>query len=109
MKQSLRKRCQTLCGYLLIGLLAVIGCSTPASAAEYGDMEDHWAQATIEKWSDSGILAGYPGGTFKPDRTVARSELSAILYRVWGSMTAISVIPISRRAIGATVLDEVQS
>ena len=99
MKQSLRKRCQILCGCLLIGLLAVIGCSTPASAAEYGDMEVHLAQATIEKWSDSGILAGYPDGTFKPDRTVTRSELSAIFYRVWGSMTAISVIPISRKTM----------
>ncbi len=90
MKQRLRKCCQILCGCLLVGLLAAAECATPVYAAGYSDIEGHWAQATIEKWSDSGILAGYPDGTFKPDQTVVRSELSAILYRVWGSMTADS-------------------
>ena len=90
MKKHLKRRCIGLCGSLLIGLSAAVFCAAPSSAAQYNDIEGHWAQSTIEKWSDSGILSGYPDGTFKPDRTVTRSELSSILYNVWGSMTADS-------------------
>lgn len=90
MKKNFKRHCIGLCGSLLIGLSAAVFCVAPSSAAQYNDVEGHWAQSTIEKWSDSGILSGYPDGTFKPDRTVTRSELSSILYNVWGCMTADS-------------------
>jgi len=65
---------------MLLGVTAF--CTAPAAAAEYSDVEGHWARATIEKWSDYGILKG-SGGQFRPNDPVTRGELSAILNRVY--------------------------
>lgn len=90
MKSDWKRRWLKLGGGLLLGALAIVCFALPASAAEYSDINGHWAQSSIKKWSDTGILSGYTDGTFRPDRTVTRAELSAILYRIWGSMKADS-------------------
>lgn len=45
----------------------------------FNDITGHWAENTINKWADKGIVSGYPDGTFKPDNPVTRAELSKIL------------------------------
>lgn len=66
-------------------LLAVLVCgSQRARAAEYSDVEGHWAREAIERWSDSGVLKGYDDGRFGPNDPVSRGQLSEILYRLWG-------------------------
>ena len=51
-----------------------------ANAAEtFSDIKGHWAESTIVKWQDKGIVSGYPDGTFKPDNPVTRAELAKIL------------------------------
>lgn len=71
-----------LCG-LLCAACAVL--STPAGAADYTDIQGHWAADVIEKWSDAGILSGYADGTFRPDAPVTRAQLATVLYRIWGA------------------------
>lgn len=56
--------------------------AVPAAAAGYSDIEGHWAQERIERWSDSGILSGYVDGTFRPNGQISRAELSSILFRL---------------------------
>ena len=46
MKKHLKRRCIGLCGSLLIGLSAAVFCAAPSSAAQYNDIEGHWAQST---------------------------------------------------------------
>jgi len=46
------------------------------------DIKDHWAENIIKKYIDKGIVKGYPDGTFRPDETVTRAELLAILNRL---------------------------
>lgn len=46
------------------------------------DYEGHWAKASIEKAKASGVMSGYPDGTFKPDQHVTRAELAVILDRL---------------------------
>lgn len=41
--------------------------------------KEHWAESTITKWANNGIISGYPDGTFKPDNPVTRAELAKIL------------------------------
>ena len=45
----------------------------------FSDIQGHWAEETITKWKDKGIISGYPDGTFKPDNPVTRAELAKIL------------------------------
>lgn len=46
---------------------------------KFNDISGHWAESTINKWGDNGIISGYPDGTFRPDEPVTRAELAKIL------------------------------
>ena len=70
---------------LLLSALLVCCMGTTAFAAQYPDVTaKHWAKPYIDRWSDSGILKGYPDGKFHPDDPVTRGQLSAILYSILG-------------------------
>lgn len=77
-----------LFGHWALGVLMVLMmCAflpTEAKAASYSDVEGHWAQPAIERWSESGILNGYEDGRFGPNDPMTRAELAAVLYRLWG-------------------------
>lgn len=66
------------CSLLLWAMLATV----PAHAAQYTDLEGHWAKAAIERWSSEGVLQGYADSTFRPNNTVTRAELASVLYRM---------------------------
>ena len=65
-------------------LLCALFLCASVSAADYPDVEGHWARRAIARWSDSGILKGYPDGSFGPNDPVTRAQLSEVLYRIWG-------------------------
>ena len=70
---------------LLLSVLLVCCMGTTVFAAQYPDVTaKHWAKPYIDRWSDSGILKGYPDGKFHPDDPVTRGQLSAILYSILG-------------------------
>ena len=49
---------------------------------KFKDIPDNfWAKDPIELLATLGIIGGYPDGTFKPDRAINRSELTALLVR----------------------------
>ncbi|MFF2908337.1 S-layer homology domain-containing protein [Paenibacillus sp. NPDC057934] len=43
------------------------------------DIFGHWAQADIKQAISSGIVMGYPDGTFKPNHAVTRAEFAVML------------------------------
>jgi len=43
--------------------------------------KNYWAREAIEYLATIGIISGYPDKTFKPDESLTRAELSAILVR----------------------------
>ncbi|NOU94468.1 hypothetical protein GC093_14760 [Paenibacillus sp. LMG 31456] len=45
------------------------------------DIKSHWAKDTLEKLANAGILNGY-GEEFRPDQTVSRAEMVAIISRI---------------------------
>ena len=47
--------------------------------AKFNDIDGHWAEKTIVKYHDAGIINGYPDGSFKPDGPITRAELAQIL------------------------------
>jgi len=48
------------------------------------DISGHWAQATIEKCLNKGIVAGMPDGTFQPDKNVTRAEFVTMVNKAFG-------------------------
>jgi len=47
--------------------------------ATFSDISGHWAENAIRQAMGSGIVDGYPDGTFKPNRTVTRAEFAVML------------------------------
>lgn len=46
------------------------------------DVTGHWAEKSIRRCMERGLLKGYPDGSFGPDKPVTRAELSVILDRL---------------------------
>lgn len=44
--------------------------------------EDFWGREAIEKAAETGIINGYPDGSFRPNDPVTREELAVIIYRL---------------------------
>lgn len=66
------------CAFALILILAAPQPVLPA--AEFRDIpRDHWAADSVKTLAESGILRGYPDGTYKGDRPVTRYELAVAL------------------------------
>ena len=62
------------------GLLTVgAGAAGPA----YGDTAGHWAEGSIGRWSEHGIVQG-SNGAFAPNAPIARERAMVILGRVLG-------------------------
>lgn len=64
---------------------AAVGCTmmVSASAASYTDTVGHPAEAAIERWTSAGVVSGN-NGTFNPDSTITRAEMSRIMTSVLG-------------------------
>ena len=47
--------------------------------------ENHWALSPIEKLATTGLVEGYPNGTFQPERALSRAELATLLVKSKGT------------------------
>ncbi len=66
-------------------LLVITSACMQSAYAFYSDMdESHWAYKQIKILSDSGVLVGYPDGTFKPDENVTRAEFASMAIKALG-------------------------
>lgn len=45
----------------------------------FSDIQDHWAKDCILQLAQRQLAAGYPDGSFQPDRTVSRAEFAALI------------------------------
>ncbi|WP_409968586.1 S-layer homology domain-containing protein [Bengtsoniella intestinalis] len=72
---------------LTIGALSALLLMPSANA--FTDVEGHWAQEVIEKWSeDYQIIQGYEDETFRPDDSITRGAFAGILNRFLNYQTA---------------------
>ena len=66
----------------VVSLLIVISMllTSMVFAAEFNDLsKNHWAYGSIAEMTKKGILAGYPDGSFAPEKAVTRAEFAKIL------------------------------
>lgn len=66
---------------LSLGLLSAL--PLPVQAAEFTDLEGHWAAPYLNELADLGYLTGYADGSVKPDRVVTACEAIALLTRLY--------------------------
>jgi hypothetical protein len=52
----------------------LISLSVPVFAKP-NDIAGHWAETVVAKWSDNGIISGFPDGSFRPNEAVTRAQL----------------------------------
>lgn len=64
-------------------LPASLPATQVAQGGSFIDVQGHWAQAFIESLAAKDIIAGYPDGTYRPDRPVTRAEFAAILRKAF--------------------------
>ncbi|TBL71075.1 S-layer homology domain-containing protein [Paenibacillus thalictri] len=56
------------------------------SSIAYTDVASlHWAKDAIDQATKMGLMEGYNGGSFKPEQTITRAEMAAILSRISGN------------------------
>ncbi|WEK56260.1 MAG: glycosyl hydrolase 53 family protein [Candidatus Cohnella colombiensis] len=58
---------------------AVMAVDKDVEAPTFSDITGHWAEVNINQAVSSGIVKGYTDGTFKPGKTVTRSEFAVML------------------------------
>jgi len=51
--------------------------------AQASDVAGNWAEPFIRVLVEQGIIAGYPDGTFRPDRAITRAEFAALLNKAF--------------------------
>ena len=51
--------------------------------AQFIDMGSHWADVTIGKLIELGVINGYGDGTFRPDESITRAEFSTIVRKAF--------------------------
>ncbi len=54
---------------------------TEETAITYSDIEGHWAEVEIMRWSSKGVLGG-SDGMFRPDDSLSLAEFAVVLSRV---------------------------
>jgi hypothetical protein len=66
---------------LLLKAINGPGYNPPAVNATFSDTDNHWAKNWIEALKTSGITSGYPDGTYRPENSVSRAEISIFLLK----------------------------
>ena len=65
---------------IVMTLIVLTVLSTTALAVNFSDLTtEHWAYEPIIEMANKGILAGYPDGTFLPNKSITRAEFAKIL------------------------------
>ena len=64
-------------------ILCLIASLLPMSvmAASYPDTDGHWAESSIDRWSNAAVVQG-TDGEFRPDLSITRAQIAAIFARL---------------------------
>lgn len=74
---GLRKLSSLTTALALVAATAIPGATAFAAT----DLNGHWAEDEIEALETSGVIQGYPDGTFKPDDPISRAEFVTVFNR----------------------------
>ncbi|UJF34638.1 S-layer homology domain-containing protein [Paenibacillus hexagrammi] len=55
----------------------------PTNTADFSDIRGHWAESAIKELVNDGVIDGYPGGTFAPEKTITRAEFASMIVKAY--------------------------
>lgn len=73
------KKLQTRIGSMLLALamlLSLLPTAALATETSFTDIQGHWAEAAIERWTSYGVVQGKGHGIFDPDANMTRAEMA---------------------------------
>lgn len=68
-------------GFFLVLAMVLGGTIQESKALTYQDTKGHWAESSINHWTDLGIMTGV-NGYFYPETLVTRGEMALVLDRI---------------------------
>ncbi|MCQ6563150.1 S-layer homology domain-containing protein [Paenibacillus mendelii] len=74
---------------IVMSMIASLWGQVAASAAASGeasvqsDLSGHWAEDTMAKWVENGLLIGDGAGQYRPNDVISRAEFAALVDRVF--------------------------
>lgn len=68
---------------LFVAAAVLFMLTLPVLADSPSDTAGHWAADAVNRWVDSGLISGYPDGSFKPDQAISRGEFVVLVDRIF--------------------------
>ena len=66
-------------GGMLLALIMIVSLLPfSAFAAEFQDTDGHWAEASIDRWTELGLINGVSESQFSPDGNMTRAQVAQI-------------------------------
>lgn len=79
------------------------------SRSSFSDVEaGSWCTGAIEWAAENGIVTGYADGTFRPNASITRAQMCAIMDRYLNYYTAKHSVTVARNGSAATLADQSQ-
>ncbi len=75
---------------LILATVMMLSIAISAAAATFTDVEKHWAESSITKLAERGIIAGYEDGTFRPEKSITKQEAVALFSRAFGASEEVN-------------------
>ena len=74
-----RKRVSSflIAGAMVLSMLPATALA--ADAPTFTDVEGHWAESSIDRWTSSGVINGKDGNRLDPQDTATRAEVAQVL------------------------------
>ena len=88
MKKTKRQLSSFIAMILFASTMTIPSAQTVLAAS---DTQGHWAESTINKWTSSGYISGYPDGTFRPNNAISRAEFVTLANKAFGYNTQASI------------------
>ncbi|MDX2273197.1 MAG: S-layer homology domain-containing protein [Cyanobacteriota bacterium] len=66
-----------------VGSLLFLTGGEAALAARFVDTGGHWANSYIDALATSGVISGFPDGSFRPNQPVTRAQFAAIVNKAF--------------------------
>lgn len=78
MKRMMKKVTATLLTFTML-----LPGAAFADSSQKEDVSGHWAKEQLSTWIDSGLMQGYPDGSYKPNQPITRAELATLINRTF--------------------------
>ncbi len=74
---------------VIIAMMLVVALAVPTFGASFSDVpSNHWAYDAINKLVASGVITGYPDGTFRGSEEMTRYEMAVMVSRALENIAA---------------------